>query len=56
VGPKRRGGVEATKESPTIIPALLLEGVIGGSVLSLVAFLLSRFVWDVVGWSSSPSC
>jgi hypothetical protein len=32
-----------------MVPELLLEGVIGGSVLSAVAFLLSRFVRDVAG-------
>jgi hypothetical protein len=32
-----------------MIPELLLEGVIGGAVLSAIAFLVSRFARDVVG-------
>lgn len=32
-----------------IIRAVLIEGAIGGMVLSLLAFLLSRFVRDIVG-------
>ncbi len=29
--------------------AVLIEGAIGGAVLSLIAFLLSRFIGDIVG-------
>jgi uncharacterized protein DUF6010 len=32
-----------------LIRAVLIEGAIGGAVLSLMAFLLSRFVKDIVG-------
>jgi hypothetical protein len=32
-----------------LIPAVLIEGAIGGAVLSLIAFLLSKFVDDIVG-------
>jgi hypothetical protein len=32
-----------------LIRAMLIEGAIGGAVLSLIAFLLSRFVRDVAG-------
>lgn len=32
-----------------VFQAALMEGAIGGAVLSLIAFLLSRFVTDVVG-------
>jgi hypothetical protein len=32
-----------------LIRAVLIEGAIGGAVLSLIAFLLSRFVKDIVG-------
>jgi|ERR1044072_5803083 hypothetical protein len=32
-----------------LIRAVLIEGAIGGAVLSLIAFLLSRFIKDIVG-------
>jgi hypothetical protein len=32
-----------------LIRAVLIEGAIGGAVLSLIAFLLSKFTRDVVG-------
>ena len=32
-----------------LIRAVLIEGAIGGAVLSLIAFLLSKFVKDIVG-------
>ena len=32
-----------------LIRAVLIEGAIGGAVLSLIAFLLSRFVKDSLG-------
>jgi hypothetical protein len=32
-----------------MIRALLIEGAIGGALLSLIAFLLSRFAGDIVG-------
>ena len=32
-----------------LIRALLIEGAIGGAVLSLISFLLSKFVKDIVG-------
>lgn len=32
-----------------LIRAMLIEGAIGGAVLSLLAFLLSRFIRDIVG-------
>ncbi|MCA1579752.1 MAG: hypothetical protein LC794_20600 [Acidobacteria bacterium] len=32
-----------------IIQAVLIEGAIGGAVLSAIAFLLSRFIKDIVG-------
>ena len=32
-----------------LIRAVLIEGAIGGAVLSLIAFLLSRFAGDIVG-------
>src|ERR1044071_7216414 len=32
-----------------LIPAVLIEGAIGGAVLSLIAFLLSKFVKDIMG-------
>ena len=32
-----------------MIRAVLIEGAIGGAVLSLIAFLLSKFVKDIVG-------
>src|ERR1044072_6506029 len=32
-----------------LIRAVLIEGAVGGAVLSLLAFLLSRFTRDVVG-------
>jgi uncharacterized protein DUF6010 len=32
-----------------LIRAMLIEGAIGGAILSLIAFLLSRFVRDIVG-------
>jgi hypothetical protein len=32
-----------------LIRAMLIEGAIGGAVLSLIAFLLSRFVRDIAG-------
>ena len=32
-----------------LIRAVLIEGAIGGAVLSLIAFLLSKFVDDIVG-------
>ena len=34
---------------PELIRGVLIEGAIGGVVLSLIAFLLSRFVRDVAG-------
>ena len=32
-----------------LIRAVLIEGAIGGAVLSLIAFLLSRFIRDLAG-------
>jgi hypothetical protein len=32
-----------------LIRAVLIEGAVGGAILSLLAFLLSRFTKDVVG-------
>ena len=32
-----------------MIKAVLIEGAIGGAVLSLIAFVLSRFIADIVG-------
>jgi hypothetical protein len=34
---------------PELIKAVLIEGAIGGALLSLIAFLLSRFTRDIVG-------
>jgi hypothetical protein len=39
-----------------IMRAVLIEGAIGGAVLSLLAFLLSRFVRDVFGRTLLRDC
>jgi hypothetical protein len=51
-GAYRFASVYAIKTSMTqveLIRAVLIEGAIGGAVLSLIAFLLSKFVTDIVG-------